>query len=205
MKSNQESQSNSQELLFFSANSKTNINGSTYANEDIIVYDGDHYKQYFDGSDVGIANVNINALDVIDDKETLLSFSSPTELVINGVKTLVDDSDIVKFTISQLGKATAGRFEMFFDGSENGLTKDLQDIDGIKLLEDGSIAISTIGSTNIIGDVLTRDEDILLIDPLNLESPWSVYFDGSDVGLNTTNSEDINGFTIDILCDTNSS
>ena len=190
-------QNNSQEVLFFSANSEIKINDKTYANEDIIAYDGDSYKQYFDGSDVGIANVNINALDILNDEEILLSFSSPTELVMNGVTTLVDDSDIVKFTSNQMGKATAGSFEMFFDGSENGLTEDLQDIDGITLLEDGSIAISTIGSSNITGDRLTRDEDIVRIDRSNLENPWSVYFDGSDVELNTTNSEDVNGFTID--------
>ena len=188
------------EFLFFSLDYETLINGTTYNNEDIIAFDGNNFKQYFDGSDVGIAGTNVDALDIISDKEILLSFSRPTKLILNGVVTIVDDSDIIKFTSSRLGKVTGGYFEMFVDGSEYGLTEDLQDIDAIHLLEDGSLLISTIGTTSIIEGVSSRnrDEDILKLDldgNTDSDEPWSVYFDGGDVGLNT-NTEDIDGISL---------
>ncbi len=193
-------ESNSEESLFFSLDNKMLINGTTYKNEDIIAFDGNNFKQYFDGSDVGIAGTNVDALDIISDKEILLSFSRPTKLILNGVVTIVDDSDIIKFTSSRLGKVTGGYFEMFVDGSEYGLTEDLQDIDAIHLLEDGSLLISTIGTTSIIEGVSSRnrDEDILKLDldgNTDSDEPWSVYFDGGDVGLNT-NTEDIDGISL---------
>ena len=190
-------ESNSEESLFFSLAKKVDINGTTYKNEDIIAFDGNNFKQYFDGSDVEIGGTNVNALDIISDKEILLSFSSPTELVMKGVETIVDDSDIIKFTSSRLGKVTVGDFEMFFDGSEYGLTEDLQDIDAVHLLEDGSLLISTIGTSSIIEGVLSSDEDILRVQPnMSSDEPWSVYFEGGDVELNIANTEDIDGISL---------
>ena len=131
---------------------ETNLNGVNYRDEDIIAFDGSDYQQYFDGSDVGVSGSDLDGFDIISDTEILLSFSTSMNLIIDGVETAIDDSDIVKFTSTQLGSSTAGEFELFFDGSEFGLTEDNQDIDGLQLLEDGSLLISFLGSTSSLID-----------------------------------------------------
>ena len=103
----------------------------SFADEDIISFDGTSFTKHFDGSDVGLSGLEIDAFDLISKKEILLSFTTST--TISGVGK-VDDSDLVKFTATQLGDKTDGTFEMYFDGSDVGLTKSGEDIDGVTLL-----------------------------------------------------------------------
>jgi hypothetical protein len=62
------------------------------------------------------------------------------------------------------------------------------------------LIISTGGSVSVTG-VFANDEDLLAFTPTLLGSTtsgtWSLYFDGSDVGLNDAASEEINGAWID--------
>ncbi len=61
-------------------------------------------------------------------------------------------------------------------------------------MNDGSILISTIGSSEIIADLTTSDEDILRLEPtFNANEAWSLYFDGSNAELADGDSEDISG------------
>ena len=191
--------SEAQGSFFFSLKENSyEINSNSFRDEDIVAFDGQEFQLYFDGSDVGVGPLDLDAVDIVGDSEVLLSFSTPTTITIDGVDTEVDDSDIVKFTGTSMGEVTEGSFEMFFDGSEFGLTEDLQDIDGIQLLNDDSLLISTIGSSStILEGVRVSDEDILKVKHLEPNTPtWSMYLDSGDVGLNDNDSEDINALSV---------
>jgi hypothetical protein len=112
----------------------------------------------------------------------------------------VDDSDIIRFTPTSLGSNTAGTFSWYFDGSDVGLTTTAEDIDSIDFTSDGKLVVSTSGAVSVTG-VSGNDEDLLVFTASSLGSTttgtWALYFDGSDVGLNDTTSEEINGIWID--------
>ena len=182
------------ESFFFSLQNSATIGSSslTINDEDIAQFDSsaETFSLFFDGSDVGLGNSEIAAFDIISQTEILLSFTTAT--TIEGIS--FDDSDIVLFRASQLGNTTAGSFELFLDGSAVGLTTNGEDIDALHLLQDGSILISTLGSVTVPGLSPRQDEDILKFNPNT--GDWSVYFDGSDVDLDSS-SEDVKAIAVD--------
>jgi hypothetical protein len=86
-------------------------------------------------------------------------------------------------------------FSLFFDGSEHGLTS--FDIDGLAVLEDGDLLLSFSKAGNVpgIGDKVD-DSDIVRFD--SATSTFSLFFDGSDVGLESSGE---NVDAIDLLPD----
>ncbi len=189
-------------VIYLSSTSGGTISGISFADEDILTFNTvtDVWATYFDGSDVGLSGDggrDIDAFYVQDDGSILLSVLKPTTLPDIGS---VDDSDIVRFVPSSLGTVTAGSFELYFDGSDVGLTLDGEDIDSVHVLANGDLVISTIGNISVPG-VTGKDEDLIRFSPTSLgantSGTWSMYFDGSDVGLATVNSEDISGTWID--------
>ena len=98
------------------------------------------------------------------------------------------DADILKLTVqpnSQYG------YVLHFDGSDVGLTTSNEDVDAFAFLPDGSLVLSTVGSFSVPaaggGTISGGGEDLLRFVPTTLGSAtagtWSLYFDGSDVGL----------------------
>ncbi|MEL7313940.1 MAG: hypothetical protein AAFN08_03200, partial [Cyanobacteria bacterium J06559_3] len=172
------------------------LNGLAVGEQDIILFDGSDFSLFFDGSDVGLTDndIEIDAFDVVDEDEILFSFDEA--VTIPGVGA-VDDSDLVLFTANGLGENTAGSFSFFFDGSDVGLGTNGKDIDGLVALEDGSLLISTTGNVNASGTTAS-DEDVLQFTPAstgnNTAGSFSLFFDGSDVGLG---NEDIDAFSVD--------
>jgi len=169
--------------------------GLTVENEDIVAFDGTDFNLLFDGSDVGISGTNVDALAVIDTDEILLSFTSPE--IIPGIAGTVEDSDIVKFTATQLGDTTSGTFELFFRGSDLGLSPTQEDIDAVDLHTDGRLIVSTTGNFDVPG-LSGSDEDLLAFTPLTpgdySTGTWAIYFDGSDVELTR---EDVYAVSLD--------
>ncbi len=163
------------------------VDGVTVANEDIVVFDGSSFRRYFDGSDVGLAGLAIDAFDMLSPNELLLSFSSNGS--VPGIAGTVVGADIVKFTAAQWNEFTMGSFTMYFDGSDVGLTKSSENIDAIDCLADGRLVISTTGTVSVNGTA-GGGEDLMLFNPTSLGSntkgTWSMYFDGSDVALSGT-------------------
>lgn len=141
---------------------------------------------FFDGSAAGVT-VDLNAFDIQADGTILMSFD--TAVTIGSLGT-VDDSDIVRYTPS------TGTFAWYFDGSDVGLTTSGEDIDAIGFAPDGRLLISTTGDPSVTG-VSGSDEDLLAFAATSLGSTtagtWSLYFDGSDVGLSQASTEDTNG------------
>lgn len=182
----------------------------SYGDEDILAYnraDGT-WSMFFDGSDVGLggSGVDIDGVYVdtksavtsiyfsVDYSSSLTTFTLPGGLVI-------DRSDIVRFTPTSTGTNTAGTYELYFDGSDVGLDNSTgEDIDAFTILPDQRLLISVSGSPSVPGANGTiingSDEDLLVFTSTSLGAntagTWNHYLDGSDLGLNTSNDEDVN-------------
>jgi hypothetical protein len=150
----------------------------------------------FDGSDVGLGSLVVDAFARIGPNDILLSFTAPAS--VPGIAGTVDDSDIVRFTATTLGANTAGSFTPYFDGSDVGLTTTSEDVDAVELLPDGRVLLSFTGSVSVPGASGT-DADILAFTPSSFGAAtagtWAMYFDGSDVGLTTT-GEDVDAMAV---------
>ncbi len=164
----------------------------TVNNEDIVAYDlgTGTWSWIFDGSDVGVGAFAIDALQLLSDGRILLSFTAAG--TIGGIST--DDSDVLQFTPTSLGSTTAGTFAMLFDGSDVGLTLDDEDVDAVGVTSEGNLVLSTLGAFGVTG-VSGQDEDILVFYATSFGTTtagsFQMYFDGSDVGLATSSSEDV--------------
>ena len=152
---------------------------------------------YFDGSDVGVGALDLDAFAILPDGSMLLSFNADKEVASLGP---VDDADLLRFDPTSVGANTAGTLEWYFDGSDVGLTRSGEDIDSVSVLPDGRLLIGTLGSFSVSG-ASGRDEDLAVFAPTKLgeetSGTWSLYFDGSDVGLASSSSEDIWGVSVD--------
>ena len=182
--------------LYFSLLSAGTVGGVTAENEDVVYFDGTSFSLAFDGSDVGITSFRIDAFSWISPTSLLLSFDVPG--TVPGVTGTTDDSDIVRFD-GTLGATTSGTFSMYFDGSDVGLTTNAEDVDAVELLPNGHVLVSTINTVSANG-AAGEDEDLLEFVPATLGTvtagTWSLYFDGSNVGL-TASGEDVDSAAVD--------
>jgi hypothetical protein len=169
----------------------------TTADEDVVAYDLSNgtWSWIFDGSDVGLSAASIGGMARLSNGQILLSFVAPATVpgLIGGPNgTSVDDSDIVRFTPTSLGATTAGTFNFYFDGSDVGLTANSEDIDAIAVLSDGRIIVSSSGNFSGTG-ASGVDADMFVFNATSLGSvtsgSFAMHFDGSDVGLSTTNED----------------
>ena len=167
------------------------------ANEDIIAFDGTNMSIRFDGSDVGLGALVLDAFSLIAPNEVLMSFTEAA--TIPGIAGTVDDSDLVKFTATSLGADTAGSFSLYFDASDVGLTTSTEDVDAVELLPDGRVLVSVTGAF-AVASVSGEDEDVIALTPTSLGDTtagiWAMYFDGSDVGLADTPDEDVDALAV---------
>lgn len=110
------------EILYFSWTSDVIIDDTYYSKEDIVIYDALNgiWDMYFDGSDVGLLGINVDAFTLLADGSILLSINEPVEKL--GDLEGVDDSDIVRFVPTSTGQATSGSFELYLNGATYGLS-----------------------------------------------------------------------------------
>ena len=163
---------------------------SQTGDEDILYFNGNTWSVFFDGSDVGLAGLDLNAFTLIDADTILMSFAQPAAI---GDLGKVDDSDIVRFDATSLGNNTAGAFSLYFDGSDVGLANALEDIDALDLLPDGRLILSTLGAYAVPG-ANGKGNNLLRFTPTSLgattSGAWALYFDGRDVGITPTANVD---------------
>jgi hypothetical protein len=185
-----------QSALYLSSSTGGSVGGVTFADEDILVYDPNMgtWAIYVDGSDIGITG-DIDALHIEPDGTLLLSLDAPATLPGVG---RVDDSDVIRFTPSQLGPTTAGVFSLYLIGADVGLTTNGEDIDALDRAADGALLVSILGSGSVPksggGTITVADEDLIKLNPA--DNRWSLHFDGSDVQLSAS-SEDLWGASTD--------
>ena len=184
-------------VLYFSLQFNQTVGGVSTANEDIIAFDGANVGIRFDGSDVGLGALAIDAFSLTGPNEVLMSFTNAA--AIPGIAGIVDDSDVVKFTATSLGADTTGSFSLYFDASDVGLATSTEDVDAVELLPDGRVLVSVTGAF-VVDGVSGEDEDVIALTPSSLGDTtagiWAMYFDGSDVGLADTPDEDVDALAV---------
>lgn len=185
--------------IYASLDGNSTVGGIAFRDEDILAFNTttQTWSMYFDGSDVGLSSFDLEAFHIMSDGSILLALNNPA--TIAGVGS-VDDSDILRFTPTSTGDSTAGTFQLYFDGSDVGLTTNNEKIDAIALDRSGRLVISTKGSFDATG-LSGADEDLIVFNATSLgdstSGTWSMYFDGSDVGLSQSSSEDVDGVWLD--------
>jgi hypothetical protein len=170
--------------MYVSFDGSVVFGGVTYADDDILRFDGSTWTMFFDGSDMGLlSGPDTNAFTLLDADTALFVFTEPVTL--SGVP--FTPNDIVRFDATSWGNVTAGTFSMYLDGSGVGLDGDANRIDALSVLPDGRVLISTTGNPTVPGVTLGQEEDILAFTPTTpgdyTSGTWAMYFDGSDVGL----------------------
>ena len=175
------------------------IGGVASADEDILKFDGTTWSLFFDGSDVGVGGADLFGFSIVDADTILMAFS--TAITVNGISAL--PQDVLRFEASSLGTNTTGTFYMHLNGIDVGLDVSAEKLDSISLLPDGRVLISTTGNPVVTGVTGAKDEDVLAFMPSSLgnntSGSWSMYFDGSDVGLAETSGEDVDA--LDVISD----
>lgn len=162
------------------------IDGVTIRNEDVFtVFNDGSVELLFDGSDLGMGGLAIDAFAFEPGGSLVMSFTQPAG--VPGIIGTVDDSDLVRFVADSLGPDTAGTFVRWFDGSDVGLATDAEDVDALEIRGNGTILLSTIGTASVPGIASADDSDVLRFVPSSLggstSGTWHRWFDGSDVGL----------------------
>ncbi len=189
-------------LAYFSFKTTTTLPGiGSVANEDIVAFDtgAGSYTLRFDGSDVGLTGTTLDGFCLLPDGDILMTFASvvsiPGLIAGPGGGSTVDDSDVVTFTPSSLGPTTSGFFTFTFDGSDVGLTTDSEDVDALAVDSAGSLILSIANTGAVTGLTGVQDEDLIRFSATSLGATtagtFSFYFDGSDVGLASSASEDV--------------
>ena len=182
--------------LHLSLTGNQTVGGVASADEDILKFDGTNWSLFFDGSDVGVGGSDLFGFDIVDADTILMSFTSA--FTLNGMS--VTPRDVVQFDATSLGSNTAGTFSMYLNGIDVGLDVTAENIDSVNLLPDGRMLISTTGNPVVEGVTGGRDEDVLAFTPTSLgnntSGTWSMYFDGSDVGLAETSGEDVDALNV---------
>jgi hypothetical protein len=174
------------------------VGGLTVEDVDILYFNGSTWSMYFDASDVGIATSgqDLDEFYIVDADTILMTFKAP--ITLGALQ--VDSWDVVQFDATSLGDNTAGTFSLYLDGNDVGLDTTGETIDGLDVLPDGRVLISTTSNPSVPSLMGTNDEDILAFTPTTLgdvtSGAWAMYFDGSDVGLADSSSEDIDGLDV---------
>jgi Fibronectin type III domain len=185
--------------FYFSLLSDGTVGGVSIANEDVVSYDGATFTVAFDGSDVALASRRLDAFGWLDADSLVFSLDSDGA-TLPGVAGTIDDSDVIRFDATSLGTTTSGTFSIYFDGSDVGLTTSGEDVDAFELLANGTIVLSTDGSASVGAGVSAAAEDLLVFTPSSLgettSGTFAMYFDGSDVGISTSN-ENVDAAAVD--------
>lgn len=187
--------------IIISSDENGKVPGLSYRDEDIMAYNPNTglWSLIFDGSDVGLGNVDVDGFAFLPNDHLLLSVDK--DFTLSGFGQ-VDESDILEFTPSSYGPTTNGSYAIYFDGSDVGLDKSDEDVDAIDFDASGKLLISVNGAfkaPGASGNVTGNDEDLFRLTGAtgaNTSGVWDLYFDGSDVGL-TSSNEDIFGLWAD--------
>ena len=170
-------------LIFVGSNENGKVPGLKYRDEDILVYNPatQQWTMFFDGSNVGMGNTDIDDFVLLPDGSLLLSVEKDFTLAGFGP---VGDEDVLQFTPTSYGlDATRGSYSMVLDGSQYGLdpSKDDEDIKSVDVNVAGDLVISVRGKFDAQG-VKGDSKDLFVFTP-GAAPNWSVLFDGSDVKL----------------------
>lgn len=182
-------------IIYLSSTTSGNVDGVAFDDEDILAYDidADSWSLHLDGSDIGLADNDIDAFHRNADGSMLLSLTRDGDVPGIGP---VENSDLLLFTPSSVGEDTSGTLSLAVDGSTVGLNLSREAVRAATATAAGEPVVSTEGVGSVTqtggGTLDFRDEDLLVGDAADPQS-WSLLFDGSAVGLS---AEDVWGASL---------
>ena len=180
------------QLYFSTSSSAINVPGVSAPQDDADIYawDGVAFSRIFSAVAAGVpATANVDGFQMVG-ALVYLSFTVDN-VALPGLGAVMDEDIVVYDTAT-------GTWSMFFDGSDVGLTTNPEDVDAFVLVP-GGVVISTVGEGSVPGiaeNFLGHDLQLCTgtFGPTTT-CTWSVYFDGSDVGL-TAGGENIDGVAL---------
>lgn len=159
------------------------------------------YELYFDGSDVGLDTFEDDVDSIGFTRDGRLLISTTGDSSVAGVIGFRDE-DLLAFTVDELGEETRGTWQLYFDGSAAGLHDggNAEDVgDNMADPVNGRIYLTTLGTFSVPG-IGGDGADIFIckprsIGPVITACTYTLFFDGSAHGLDTSN-EAIDGFFV---------
>lgn len=142
--------------VYFSLGESAKIGGTTYAEEDIIYWNGGAFAMAWDGLNNELPpSADVDALDLIATLplEFSISLDRDAKLTVNSSPTSIADEDLVHF------KTAAGFTAVDFDGSAQGVSPNV-DLDGFNR-KTATQWIMTFDSTGKVGALRFDDADVL--------------------------------------------
>lgn len=144
------------------------------------------FSMYFDGSDVGLTTNNEDIDSISLDATGRLVISTLGAFSVTGASG--NDEDLIVFNATSLGSTTAGTWQMYFDGSDVGLTATAENVDGTGITSSGSILLSTTGNYAVTG-ASGANEDLFEFFPTLLggttTGSFANFLDLSTIGIAT--------------------
>ncbi len=154
----------------------------TVQDEDVVYFNSGVWSVYFDGGAAGLLNANqdLDAFDV-DTVGGILYFSTFGNDTVPGVPAPYDDADIYAWNGTS--------FSRVYDASVAGLPTNAN-VDGLVYNDAAHFSVSfSATDTNLPGLGNVQDEDVAY----NNNGTWTIYFDGTAVGLTAT-GHDLDAF-----------
>ncbi len=148
-------------------------------------------SMFFDGSDVGLT-ANAEAIDAVTgmaDGSWLISTRGSGG--VPGVSSFAAE-DLLRFTPTSLGAATAGTWSLYADMGDVGLSGTAENITALDVAADGRLFLTTSGNASATTggtSVNATNEDVFIFQPTALGAntggsyPSPLFFDGSLHGL----------------------
>jgi hypothetical protein len=176
-------------VIFVSSPADGAISALRYSDEDILRYDTKTkaWTKPFDGTNAGLpATADIDALGFKSiNLGHIFYMSFDTPVAVPGLGT-VDDSDIVayRYVFGQ-----GGSWSLYFKGSNNGLTTDGEDIDGIDI-EGNVLYVTTLGNFAVPkagGGTLSGGREDVIVYSSTLKK-FANFLDGTTIGLAASNN-----------------
>ena len=159
--------------IIFSVDIPTTLDGVTYTERDLILYDGTNFSKLLDGSAIP-DGARIDAATVLSDGSIVFSLDIPVTL--DGLS--FKPNDLIRYN---------GSFTLYFSGSDHNIPESAN-IDGVYVSPDGEILFSLDIPCSLNG-LEVKDKDIVKWS----NGSFSLYFDGSSAGLPK-------GSDLDALC-----
>ena len=153
----------------------------TVQDEDVVFYNAGTWSLFFDGSVNGVGgNFDLDAISIVGGT---LYFSTDTNLLPPGAGGAADDADIYVWN-------GGSSYTRVFDASAVGIAGGA-DVDGFDRVDATHFYLSFQENTALPGFGTVQDEDVAY----NNAGVWSVYFDGTALGL-TAGNHDVDAFDL---------
>jgi hypothetical protein len=167
--------------IIFSVDIPTTLDGETYTERDLILYDGSNFSKLLDGLAAGIPDgACIDAATVLADESIVFSLDIPVGL--GGIP--FKAHDLIIYDGSSFG--------LYFSGSDNGIPE-AADLDGVWVSPSDEILLSLDIPSSLDG-LEVNDKDIIKWSG----GSFSIYFDGFLAGLSEGSDVDALSSGVDL-------